>query len=143
EFVRYATDPVPARRVTVRELLDLLDEALDVLTAPAPTTQHGEGTVDPLTAHQGDRLEGGWKVRRRLGSGSTAVALLCERSGAAEPEVLKVAKDEEHAERLGDEARTLEKLRHAGIVQFHGVERIHGRTTLRLAPAGDPDDKVG
>lgn len=146
-LVATATDPVPARRATVRELLDLLDDALDALTAPTSAdvepTDELAGTADPLAAHQGDVLAGGWHVERRLGSGSTAVALLCRRAGSAEPEVLKVAKDEDHAERLRDEARALEALRHPGIVELLGVERIGGRTALRLAPAGDPDDKVG
>ena len=71
------------------------------------------------------------------------MALLCRRPGAASPEVLKIAKDEQHAERLRDEARTLTDLRHIGIVELFGVERVGGRTTLRLAPAGDPDDRSG
>jgi serine/threonine protein kinase len=144
-LVAFATDPVPARRATVRELLDLLDEALDDLTAPEPAVPEPDATAsaDPLAAHQGDILDGGWHVIRRLGSGSTAVALLCRRSGSSEPEVLKVAKDEQHAERLRDEARALEQLRHPGIVELAGVERVGGRTALRLAPAGDPDDKLG
>ncbi|HZD67950.1 MAG TPA: BREX system serine/threonine kinase PglW [Actinomycetes bacterium] len=144
-LVAVATDPVPARRATVRELLDLLDETLEQLTAPEPAEPEPEATTaaDPLTAHQGDVLDGGWHVLRRLGGGSTAVALLCRRSGSSEPEVLKVAKDEQHAERLRDEARALEQLRHPGIVELGGVERIGGRTALRLAPAGDPDDKLG
>jgi hypothetical protein len=128
----------------VRELLELLDAALDELTAPQLSgDEHEAAPVDPLSAHQGDVLEGGWEVLRRLGSGSTAVALLCRRTGATEPEVLKVAKDEDHAERLRDEARALEQLDHPGIVKLLGVERVGGRTTLRLAPAGDPDDKAG
>jgi serine/threonine protein kinase len=149
-----ATDPVPANRPTIRELLDYLDNALEALTAPSadndaepppavaddpPTV----ATVDPLAAHQGDILDGGWRVLRRLGSGSTAVALLCTRPGAAAPEVLKVAKDEDHAERLRDEARTLGDLRDSGIVELFGVDRIGGRTVLRLAPAGDPEDRQG
>jgi serine/threonine protein kinase len=144
-LVAFATDPVPARRATVRELLDLLDETLEKLTAPEPAVPEPDATTaaDPLAAHQGDVLDGGWNVERRLGSGSTAVALLCRRSGSSEPEVLKVAKDEQHAERLRDEARALEQLRHPGIVELAGVERVGGRTALRLAPAGDPDDKLG
>jgi serine/threonine protein kinase len=144
-LVAFATDPVPARRATVRELLDLLDRALDELTTPEPTEPEPDATTasDPLAAHQGDILDGGWHVERRLGSGSTAVALLCRRPGSSEPEVLKVAKDEQHAERLRDEARALEQLRHPGIVELAGVERVGGRTALRLAPAGDPDDKLG
>ena len=144
-LVAVATDPVPTRRATVRELLDLLDDALEKLTAPQPAEPDPDAaaTADPLAAHQGDVLDGGWRVERRLGSGSTAVALLCRRSGSSQPEVLKVAKDEEHAERLRDEARALEQLRHPGIVELAGVERVGGRTALRLAPAGDPGDKLG
>jgi serine/threonine protein kinase len=148
-LVATATDPVPARRATVRDVLDLLDDALDKLTAPidvadvADVAEVAAATADPLAAHQGDVLEGGWHVVRRLRGGSIAVALLCRRTGSTEPEVLKVGKDEDHAERLLDEARALETLRHPGIVELLGVERIRGRTTLRLAPAGDPDDKSG
>ena len=149
-LVQIATDPMPANRGTVKELLELLDEALDALTAP--TVRAGDDgdppidTVDPLAAHQGAMLDGGWEVLRRLGSGSTAVALLCRRFGSTELEVLKVAKDEDLADRLRDEARALEQLNdpgHPGIVRLYGVERVGGRTTLRLAPAGDPDDKAG
>jgi len=146
-LVLTATDPVPARRGTVRDVLDMLDSALEAITAPPPDDPgpdpDRDGATDPLTAHQGTRLEGGWEVVRRLGSGSTAVAFLCNRTGSPEPEVLKVAKDEDHAGRLLDEARALESLRHPGIVKLLGVERIGGRTTLRLAPAGDPDNKAG
>lgn len=153
-FVAMATDPVPANRPTIRELLELLDGALDELTSPVeddaePTDEPPEpdteiaATADPLAAHQGDVLEGGWKVEKRLGSGSTAVALLCRRQGDTAPEVLKVAKDEDHAERLRDEARVLSELRHIGIVEFFDVIQVGGRTALRLAPAGDPDDRIG
>lgn len=154
-FVAMATDPVPANRPTVKELLELLDGALDELTSPtdepAPTEATPDDetaavpaiTADPLSAHQGDVLDGGWKVERRLGSGSTAVALLCRRPGDTAPEVLKVAKDEDHAERLRDEARVLDDLRHIGIVELFGVIQVGGRTALRLAPAGDPEDRIG
>jgi hypothetical protein len=47
-----------------RDLLDLLDEALDELTRPpSAEPQPAAGTVvDPLTAHQGDLLDGDWRV---------------------------------------------------------------------------------
>jgi serine/threonine protein kinase len=143
-LVSAATSPVSSKRDPITELLKLLDAALDELTS-ADTGQpaDAEPTADPLSAHQGAVLDGGWKVLRRLGSGSTAVALLCSREGSTDPEVLKVAKDEDYAERLRDEARALERLRHAGVVELFGVDQIGGRTTLRLAPAGDPDDPVG
>ncbi len=59
-LVAFATDPVPARRATVRELLDLLDETLEKLTAPEPAEPEPDATTapDPLTAHQGDILDG-------------------------------------------------------------------------------------
>ena len=146
DLVSGATSAAPANRWQVRDLLDQLDDALDELTRPAEEdadTPTELDVVDPLTAHQGSVLQGGWKVLKRLGSGSTAIALLCEREGANEPEVLKVAKDEEYAERLRDEHRVLEKFNHPGVVTTHGIERIGGRTTLRLTPAGDPNDRHG
>ena len=140
-LVQVATDPLPSHRETVKDLLGLLDDALDALTRPDDEASQPQSSgIDPLAAHQGAVLEGGWEVVRRLGSGSTAVALLCTRPGSNEPEVLKVAKDEDHAERLLDEARALEQLQHACLVKYHGIERIGGRTTLRLDPAGDPND---
>ena len=142
-FVQIATAPVPADREPVPELLRLLDGALDELTAPATSFEPDGVRADPLLAHQGDELEGGWQVWRRLGAGSTAVALLCSREGSAEPEVLKVAKDEEYAERLRDEARALEHLSHACLVKCNGLDTVEGRTVLRLEPAGDPNDKLG
>ncbi|WP_116997335.1 BREX system serine/threonine kinase PglW [Desertimonas flava] len=144
-FVSVATDPQPANRAPVSELLSLLDDTLETLTAPDDVEEVDEDDrgTDPVAANKGDRLEGGWEVKQRLGSGSTAVALLCERPGSTEPEVLKVAKDEDFAERLRDEARALERLHHPGIVKVHAVERIGGRTTLRMEPAGDPDGVAG
>ncbi|MFV0309060.1 MAG: BREX system serine/threonine kinase PglW [Desertimonas sp.] len=146
--VNTATSPVPADREPVTEVLKWLDEALRALVHPddapdTPSSSPSAATADPLSAHGGDVLDGGWNVIRRLGSGSTAVALLCEQVGRNEPEVLKVAKDEGNAERLRDEARVLEQLHTDTVVQFFGVEQIGGRTALRLAPAGDPTDSIG
>src|SRR6266542_3444897 len=145
-FLLLAGQP-PASDLTEREAMLAAHQGL-ALDAAVDGLPDDLGTLvafatDPVPAHQGDVLDGGWNVERRLGSGSTAVALLCRRSGSSEPEVLKVAKDEQHAERLRDEARALEQLRHPGIVELAGVERVGGRTALRLAPAGDPDDKLG
>jgi len=129
--VALATDADAAGRYeSVRQFLDDLDDALEELT-------RGEEpqTIDPLEASRNDVLDGGWTVLRRLGKGSTALALLVERNGTVE--VLKVALDEDHAERLQFEARTLMKLKDRGVVACHGVERVGGRTALRLEPAGD------
>ena len=143
-LVTLATDPVPAQRPALRELLDLLDQALDEATAPPPDELPDERpALDPLQAHTGAGLGDGWQVIRRLGSGSTALGLLCTRAGDSSPSVLKVARDESYAERLLDEARTLGRLRHSGIVECHGITKVGGRTALQLACAGDPDDPSG
>ncbi|CAB4736136.1 unannotated protein [freshwater metagenome] len=131
ELVAFATQAVADQRLdSVQELLKLLDDALAELTEP----ENAE-TLDPLSANKGDLLDGGWAVVRRLGSGSTATALLAQRNGAYE--VLKVALDEANAPRLAAEERALGKLRHFGIVECFGIERVGGRTALRLAPAVD------
>ena len=133
--INSATDPTPASRVSsVSEFLGLLDQAIDEETRPAQTD------VDPLDAAPGDLLEGGWQLVRRLGSGATAVAVLCQRGPVFE--VFKVARSEEHASRLQDEAEVLERLnglvpKLPGIIEYRGIDRVSGHTTLHLAPAGE------
>lgn len=129
--IREATQAVSIDRLnSVAEFLAWIDEALEELTRPDAPPQ-----TDPLQAGRNDELGGGWRVLRRLGKGSTALALLVERNGTLE--VLKVALDEDHAERLRAEQRALTTLRSRGVVECHGIETIGGRTVLRLAPAGD------
>ena len=70
---------------------------------------------DPLTATAGQILDGDWEVRRVLGTGATARALLVERVGpttvsAHEARVLKVALDEDKAAALRAEARALDEV---------------------------------
>ena len=126
--VRYATRTVATDRfVSVDEFLEFLDVALDELTS--------EPVPDPLDAKRGDEL-GDWKVQRRFGSGSTSVVLQVERDGRTE--VLKVARDEDHAARLRDEAEALaqlEEVRSPTIVRAYGLESLGGRTALRLEAA--------
>src|SRR6266511_2812546 len=84
----------------------------------------------------GGRLDGGLTVVRRLGSGATATALLVKTEDGREL-VLKVARDEQHGDRLAAEARALAKLRHwqvAAVVQ--GPVTIGERTALLLESAG-------
>ncbi len=124
-LVREATRSVATDRfVSVDEFLEHLDIALDELTAPAE--------ADPIDAKRGDQI-GDWQVLQRFGTGSTAVVLLAERDGHTE--VLKVARDEDHANRLRDEAAVLDELRSNRIVACHGIVTLAGRTALRLEPA--------
>ncbi|QSB17235.1 BREX system serine/threonine kinase PglW [Natronosporangium hydrolyticum] len=137
-------DPAQRQR-TVAEFLAGLEAVWEELTAPDP-----EPVVDPLEARKGDVLDGGFTVVRRLGSGATATALLvtppeaeagvpaAERPASHRELVLKVARDEQHADRLAAEARALRTMRShwqvAALVD--GPLAIGGRTTLLLESAG-------
>ncbi|MFY1634590.1 BREX system serine/threonine kinase PglW [Solwaraspora sp. WMMB335] len=133
-----ATRGDPTRRsASVADFRRGLERVWDELTAPEP-----EPEVDPLNARKGDVLDIGYTVLRRLGAGSTALALL-----VSEPTddgkdgrrlVLKVARDEQHAARLAAEAQTLGKLRDrrvAALVQ--GPITVGGRTALLMESAGE------
>jgi serine/threonine protein kinase len=127
-----ATRADPGQRIgSVARFRTELEKVWDELTAPEP-----EPVVDPLTAHKGDRLDGGLTVLGRLGSGATATALSV-RTDDGRDLVLKVARDEQHAGRLAAEARALQKLGHwqvAALVQ--GPVKVGGRTALLLESAG-------
>lgn len=131
DLVQGATRPeVSARLDSVAEFLDKLDEA-----QRKPEDARGEPVKDPGDAAKDDLLEGGFRVKRRLGKGSTAIVFLVERGGREE--VLKVASDPQHNDRLKAEGEVLEKLRHAHIVELFGPAMVSGRYALRLAKAGD------
>jgi len=138
EVVLDATRPqVDQRTASVRDFLDYLDMAVGTRAEQASTTTgaEAEGFVDPLQADKGDLLEGGWRVERRLGKGATAVALLASRFDRRE--VLKVALDPQHHERLRMEHEVLQAAKHKGVVTSFDVDSIAGRTTLHLELAGD------
>ncbi|GAB3189570.1 serine/threonine protein kinase [Micromonospora palomenae] len=128
-----ATRGDPAHRLpSVSRFHQDLEKVWDELTAPEP-----EPVADPLSAHRGDQLDGGLEVKDRLGSGATAVALLVRRTGESRDLVLKVARDEQHEERLTAEARTLGKLKHPQVAALvDGPVRVAGRTALLMESAG-------
>lgn len=111
------------RFTSVTEFLAWLEVAEDELTAPPQ--------VDLLTAGRGATVQG-WTIEGRLGAGASSVVLLAERDGKLE--VLKVARDPDHAERLRGEHEVLKELRHAAIVATYGIAEIGAHTVLRLAP---------
>jgi serine/threonine protein kinase len=113
------------RFVAVDEFLDFLDLALEKLTTPEEK--------DPIDAASGDVIGGTWKVVRRFGAGSSSVVLLAATD--ERQEVLKIARDESDAARLRDEYEVLTKLRDRTIVEAYGLERIGGRTVLRIEAA--------
>ena len=130
ELVQFSTHPDLSSRIdAAADFLTYLDTAEDELTAPST-----DSFVDPVQANKGDLLPGGFKVIRRLGKGSTAVALLVERDG--EEYVLKTPNSEEHDKRLRDEGEVLDKLRHQHIVEYVETLEIGGRPSLLLRSAG-------
>ena len=136
DLVYDATFGDPARRLaSVAEFRSRLEAVWEDLTAPEP-----EPVVDPLEAHKGDVLDGGLEVKSRLGSGATATALLTveKTSDGTRDVVLKVARDEQYADRLATEAKVLRGMsRHWQVAALlDGPVMIGGRTTLVLESAG-------
>ena len=131
-LVQAATDPNPTDRpADVREFLRMLDDVEEELTAPEPA----RGAL-PADARQGDMLTGGFKVVRRLGSGSTCHALAVEHPEGRQG-VLKVAKDPSFNERLRQEYETLLDVPHPNIVKAWGIHEIDGLTAIFIEQAGD------
>ncbi len=96
--------------------------------------------VDPLEAQPETELADRWRVVRRLGSGSSAVALLVEDLAyPSEPAVLKVARNADRADRLRDECEVLSRLDDPRIVKLRVTEPVDigDRTAIALEYAGD------
>ena len=132
DLIQFSTCPdVSARLATVTDFLEYLELVEDELTAPAELA-----TVDPATAKSGDLLDGDFRVERRLGRGSSSDVLLVKRAGSDEELVLKVALDATHNTRLIAEGETLNKLRHANVVEWRETLTVAGRTALLMKSAG-------
>jgi serine/threonine protein kinase len=132
ELIQFATCPdLLARYDSIQGFLDDLDRVEDELTTPDP-----EATVDPSIASTGDRLEGGFTVMKRVGRGSSSDALLVRRDGSDEEQILKVACDIAHNDRLIAEGEVLARLHHQNIVAHRETLTIAGRTALLLKSAG-------
>ncbi|MGB2567458.1 BREX system serine/threonine kinase PglW [Micromonospora citrea] len=131
-----ATRGDPAQRMKrVGDFLTWIDLVWEELTAPEP-----EPVVDPLQAHRGDVLDGGLTVLGNLGSGATAIALsVAQETPEGRRElVLKVARDEQYADRFAAEARTVEKLRDSRVAALvQGPITVGNRTALLLENAGE------
>jgi serine/threonine protein kinase len=135
ELVAHATAASAERRTPdMAAFLADLDELRERLAADV---EEEPAEIDPLLAEVGAELEGGFRVVRRLGRGSTALALLVERDG--KQAVLKVSLDPEKDARLRAEAATLTVLgQHPGIVQLLHPEPlvVGGRLAILLSYAG-------
>lgn len=130
ELVQFSTDPdVSVRMETVQDFLEHLDKVEDELTTPT-----NELVGDPTQAKPGDLLPGGYEVLRKLGTGSTATALLVVKDDREY--VVKVAVDTEHNSRVCDEGEVLVKLDSPLIVRTHGTLVIGDRTAILMDQAG-------
>jgi serine/threonine protein kinase len=149
DFVSQATRPVPTDRPgSVRDLLDLLEVLEDELTAPRLATQPPTGDSgqeaaepepDPLDARPGELVGGEWRIRRRLGTGSTSRAFLADNEKTGREEVLKVALSDDRASRLEHEASVLRRLGDSRVIRLARQEPllIGDRWVLVLEHAGE------
>jgi serine/threonine protein kinase len=111
ELIREATSPdLMLRTENAADFLAGIEEVWEELTGPPQ-----ESLANPLDAKPGELLPFGLKVQKRLGGGSTAVALLVNKG--EETFVLKVARRADDNSRVEAEHRTLEKLTHPLIVK--------------------------
>lgn len=132
ELIQFATSPdVMARYDVVQDFLDDLVKVEDELTSPDP-----EITIDPSIAGQGDRLDGGFTVVKRMGRGSSSDVLLVREDDSQEELILKVACDLAHNERLVAEGDVLANLRHQNIVEYRRTLKVAERTALLMRSAG-------
>jgi serine/threonine protein kinase len=128
DLVQLSTHPdLSVRLDTVGDFLALLDDVENELTTP----EH-EYAGDPTRAQIGDVLPGGFRVLRRLGQGSSSVALLVERN--AQDFVLKVSNDPQHNARIKDEAGMLDGRRHPHVVEFVELLELGDRAGFLMRP---------
>ena len=127
-----ATEPEVGKRLdSVSEFLDLLVDAEREL---AEAVEPREDCVHPLDALPGDMLEHGFLMERRLGKGSTAVALKVAHDDGGG--VLKVALDSSLDDRIRREGELLHSLDHPNIVKFFRHVVVSGHEALFMAMAG-------
>lgn len=133
DLVFKSTQGVATKRMpSANNFAAQLDSVERAFTEPEP-----DEIPDPLMAKPGDRLGDRFTVEKRLGKGSTALALLVQDEAENRQVVLKIATDRENAERLQRESKELEKVSHPYVVSVYEVLDIEGRTALVLECAGE------
>lgn len=133
-LVRHCTTPIVSERLT--STAEILDQLALALGDEVPSGE-ADGDVDPLTAERGDLLAERFEVKRRLGKGSTAVALWCHDCAHDRDVVLKIAAKPANDERLGREAEAIGNLRQENVVELYEQLVIGGRQVLALSFAGE------
>jgi serine/threonine protein kinase len=130
-----ATRPAVGDRLA--RIGDFLDKLSDVERAVA-TPEPGE-EIDPLKAPPGTVFRNRYRLDRRLGTGSTAVALLItDEQNEGRPAVLKVALDDAAGARLASEADVVAGLSAPRIARLlDGPFYIGNRNSLVVQFAGE------
>jgi serine/threonine protein kinase len=129
-LIRSCTSPDRLGRPdSLAEVLHELNQVEAELTTPDE-----EARLDPLEAKPGERLLGGLELIERLGRGSTAVALLVRKDG--QEQVLKIANQPEHNDRIRAEFAALKQLQHPGVVRVHALHEIPPRAGFLMDRAG-------
>ncbi len=148
DLVREATCPVVSERfprmsdvVAATELAIGAIGTADRRTDPADNGDNDHSLTpaetDPLDAKEGDVLGDRFIVKRRLGKGSTARALLCADTDTDRDVVIKASLGGSADDRLRSEAIVLHGLRQPQVVELYEVVELAGRPALVEAFAGD------
>ena len=124
-----------ATRVRVSERTRSVQEFLTRLRNFRAKVGRDAESIDPTEARPGDILAERFSVIRRIGSGSSATALLAETLD--NQVVLKIANEVSRNPLLEAEAVALRSLKHPLIVDLFDVTEIAGKVTLVLQSAGD------
>lgn len=133
-LVQMATSPDLTERPSAEDFRRLIDEVIGRLAQQAAAAEPERG-VHPMDAEQGSELEGGFVVRRRLGMGSTALALEVERGTRVG--VLKIARSADYNDRIKQEGEILRRLRHQHVVDHIDTVEVSGHVALFLERAGE------
>jgi len=130
-LVEHSTHPeVTVRLASVDEFLEQLAHVEEELTSPSP-----EPVTNPADAKQNDRLQGGFAVSHRFGSGSAAIVFLVEKDGREM--VLKLANKPENNPRILDEYDSLAKLGHPSVVRVYDKVIVGGLQGFTMQRAGE------
>lgn len=133
ELIQLSTHPEVSNRLdSASDFLELLNAVEEELTRP---DRERDIVLDAINAGIGDRLEGGFEIKSRLGTGSSSVVFLVERD--SRELVLKLANSVEHNERLLAEAEVLKKLRHPNIVEVYESVKIGELNAFLMQRAGE------
>jgi len=134
ELVRACTTPIVSERLT--STAEILDRVALALGDDIGAGDEG-GEVDPLVAEAGGVLADRFEVKRRLGKGSTAVALWCHDRAHERDVVLKIASKPANDDRLVREGEAITNLRQENVVELHEQLEVGGRRVLVLSFAGE------